>query len=221
MSTGFTALGEMAMSLAKVGAHSVMGPLLPRVADQIKEAISVKGRARPNCPEALQCVGVLAQALGSTWKTEATSLVQPMMSTGLSQPLVKTLQVICQFISSVLILEVRYLCLQTCYCGQLQLVLSTQTSLGSLSSAYRRFAAACVHVLFVWVLGPPELTVLTGLHCSATATNHNPHLHLLGFCMHCFTGAANLSVPHAVLCGVQPHRYCQIGKTLSRRQCPK
>ncbi|DBA66640.1 TPA: hypothetical protein ACH3X2_002209 [Trebouxia sp. C0005] len=89
---GFTALGEMAMSLAKVGAHSVMGPLLPRVADQIKEAISVKGRARPNCPEALQCVGVLAQALGSTWKTEATSLVQPMMSTGLSQPLVKTLQ---------------------------------------------------------------------------------------------------------------------------------
>ncbi len=93
MSTGFTALGEMAMALAKVGAHSVMGPLLPRVADQIKEAISVKGRARPNCPEALQCVGVLAQALGSTWKTEATSLAQPMMSTGLSQPLVKTLQV--------------------------------------------------------------------------------------------------------------------------------
>lgn len=31
-----------------------MGPLLPRVADQIKEAISVKGRTRPNCPEALQ-----------------------------------------------------------------------------------------------------------------------------------------------------------------------
>ncbi len=81
------------MALAKVGAQSVMGPLLPRVADQIKEAISVKGRARPNCPEALQCVGVLAQALGSTWKIEATSLVQPMMSTGLSQPLVKTLQV--------------------------------------------------------------------------------------------------------------------------------
>ena len=92
---GFTALGEMAMALAKVGAQSVMGPLLPRVADQIKEAISVKGRTRPNCPEALQCVGVLAQALGSTWRNEATSLVQPMMSTGLSQPLVKTLQVIC------------------------------------------------------------------------------------------------------------------------------
>ena len=83
------------MALAKVGAQSVMGPLLPRVADQIKEAISVKGRTRPNCPEALQCVGVLAQALGSTWRNEATSLVQPMMSTGLSQPLVKTLQVIC------------------------------------------------------------------------------------------------------------------------------
>ena len=111
MSTGFTALGEMAMALAKVGAHSVMGPLLPRVADQIKEAISVKGRARPNCPEALQCVGVLAQALGSTWKTEATSLVQPMMSTGLSQPLVKTLQVIHQFFLSVLLLEAKYLCL--------------------------------------------------------------------------------------------------------------
>ena len=51
---GFTALGEMAMALARVGAESVMGPLLPRVADQIKEAISVKGRTRPNCPEALQ-----------------------------------------------------------------------------------------------------------------------------------------------------------------------
>lgn len=42
------------MALARVGAESVMGPLLPRVADQIKEAISVKGRTRPNCPEALQ-----------------------------------------------------------------------------------------------------------------------------------------------------------------------
>lgn len=51
---GFTALGEMAMALARVGAESVMGPLLPRVADQIKEAIAVKGRTRPNCPEALQ-----------------------------------------------------------------------------------------------------------------------------------------------------------------------
>lgn len=81
------------MALSKVGAQPVMGPLLPRVADQIKEAISVKGRARPNCPEALQCVGVLAQALGPVWKAEATSLVAPMMSTGLSQPLVKTLQV--------------------------------------------------------------------------------------------------------------------------------
>ena len=81
------------MALSKVGAQPVMGPLLPRVADQIKEAISVKGRARPNCPEALQCVGVLAQALGPVWKAEATSLVAPMMSTGLSQPLIKTLQV--------------------------------------------------------------------------------------------------------------------------------
>lgn len=51
---GFTALGDMAKALARIGAESVMGPLLPRVADQIKEAIAVKGRARPNCPEALQ-----------------------------------------------------------------------------------------------------------------------------------------------------------------------
>jgi len=116
MSTGFTALGEMAMALAKVGAHSVMGPLLPRVADQIKEAISVKGRARPNCREALQCVGVLAQALGSTWKTEATSLVQPMMSTGLSQPLVKTLQVIRWVFLAVLLMKIRYLSAQAICC---------------------------------------------------------------------------------------------------------
>lgn len=41
----------------------------------------------------MQCVGVLAQALGVTWKAEASSLVQPMMATGLSHSLVKTLQV--------------------------------------------------------------------------------------------------------------------------------
>ena len=58
MVAGFTALGEMAMALARVGAEPVMGPLLPRVADQIKEAISVKGRTRPNCPEALQVSNV-------------------------------------------------------------------------------------------------------------------------------------------------------------------
>ena len=55
----FTALGNMASALADVGAEAVVGPALPRIADQIKEAISNKGRQRHSCPEALQ-VGQLS-----------------------------------------------------------------------------------------------------------------------------------------------------------------
>lgn len=55
----FTALGNMASALADVGAEVVVGPALPRIADQIKEAISNKGRQRHSCPEALQ-VGQLS-----------------------------------------------------------------------------------------------------------------------------------------------------------------
>ena len=62
------------MALARVGAESVMGPLLPRVADQIKEAISVKGRTRPNCPEALQVHAVTP--LRSMYVSATLSLLQ-------------------------------------------------------------------------------------------------------------------------------------------------
>ena len=58
----FTALGNMASALADVGAEVVVGPALPRIADQIKEAISNKGRQRHSCPEALQ-VGQLKQQM--------------------------------------------------------------------------------------------------------------------------------------------------------------
>ncbi len=173
------------MALAKVGAHSVMGPLLPRVADQIKEAISVKGRARPNCPEALQCVGVLAQALGSTWKTEATSLVQPMMSTGLSQPLVKTLQV---GNSPGFLGYVAYGSKLPERIGSLLL----PAILPAMSLPYYlpypchiacHVPAIPCHIpaILVWALNIPEFTSVIVLHCFARTTNHTPCLHPLGF----------------------------------------
>eukprot|EP00891_Asterochloris_glomerata_P006787 jgi/Astpho2/6787/fgenesh1_pm.00103_%23_6_t len=90
----FTALGNMASALADVGAEVVVGPALPRIADQIKEAISNKGRQRHSCPEALQCVGVLAGALKGAWMPEAAALVQPMVATGLSETLVQALQAV-------------------------------------------------------------------------------------------------------------------------------
>ena len=52
---GFVALGDTASALAAVGCTRGMEAVLPRVADQVREAITApRGRARPHCPEALQ-----------------------------------------------------------------------------------------------------------------------------------------------------------------------
>ena len=52
---GFVALGDTAIALAAVGCTRGMEAVLPRVADQVREAITApRGRARPHCPEALQ-----------------------------------------------------------------------------------------------------------------------------------------------------------------------
>lgn len=52
---GFVALGDTATALAAVGCTRGMEAVLPRVAEQVREAITApRGRARPHCPEALQ-----------------------------------------------------------------------------------------------------------------------------------------------------------------------
>ncbi len=52
---GFTALGDMALALADVGCADEMRKVAPRMAEQIREAISAqRGRKGVFCPEALQ-----------------------------------------------------------------------------------------------------------------------------------------------------------------------
>ncbi|KAK9863722.1 hypothetical protein WJX84_006709 [Apatococcus fuscideae] len=90
---GFTAIGDMATGLARVGMAQGLQAFTLRIADQIKEAISAKNRGKNNCPEALQCAGVLAQALREAWRPHASQLLEPMVATGLSPILVKSLKV--------------------------------------------------------------------------------------------------------------------------------
>lgn len=61
---------------------------------QVKEAVAApaRGRKGATCPEALQCVGVLAEALRGAWKPYAAALIEPMILTGLSPTLVMALQ---------------------------------------------------------------------------------------------------------------------------------
>ena len=52
---GFIALGDMALALADVGCADEMRVVAPRIAEQIREAISAqRGRKGVFCPEALQ-----------------------------------------------------------------------------------------------------------------------------------------------------------------------
>jgi hypothetical protein len=51
-----------------------------------------KVMARKHACVAAQCVGVLAEALGATWKPYAAALIEPMILTGLSLTLVMALQ---------------------------------------------------------------------------------------------------------------------------------
>lgn len=52
---GFIALGDMALALADVGCADEMRKVAPRVAEQIREAVSAqRGRKGVFCPEALQ-----------------------------------------------------------------------------------------------------------------------------------------------------------------------
>lgn len=70
-----------------------MEPVLPRLAEQLREAVAAtRGRKGASCPEALQCVGVLAEALHAAWKPYAAALIEPMILNGLSPTLVLALQ---------------------------------------------------------------------------------------------------------------------------------
>ncbi len=53
---GFIAIGDMALALAAAGCARGMEPVLPRLAEQVREAITVqRGRkGGTTCPEALQ-----------------------------------------------------------------------------------------------------------------------------------------------------------------------
>lgn len=83
---GFTAIAEMASSLAAAGvAGRMKAPtdFLRPIAAQIREALLSKGR-KVSCPEALECTGTLAVALKQDWQPHVMALLDPMFQTGLS-----------------------------------------------------------------------------------------------------------------------------------------
>lgn len=52
---GFVAIGDMALSLSLAGCAERMEPVLPRLAEQLREAIAApRTRKGVSCPEALQ-----------------------------------------------------------------------------------------------------------------------------------------------------------------------
>ncbi len=52
---GFVAIGDMALALASAGCAARMEPVLPRLAEQLREAIAApRSRKGVSCPEALQ-----------------------------------------------------------------------------------------------------------------------------------------------------------------------
>ena len=113
---GFESLGDTARALSAVGSAGGMEQLLPRIADRIRDALPPRSRTRPHCTDALkvrdscvaiwkyadtdaimqlvamQCVGSFAQALRGRWREHAERLIEPMISTGLSDTLVKAFQ---------------------------------------------------------------------------------------------------------------------------------
>lgn len=92
----FLALSDMATSLASLGFGPGFESCLPAIAAQIQETIAAsRGVKKPSravqCPEALDCVGSLSQALGTLWLPYAAQLLDAMMLTGLSPGLVSAL----------------------------------------------------------------------------------------------------------------------------------
>ncbi|GIL44136.1 hypothetical protein Vafri_1666 [Volvox africanus] len=94
----FAALADMAAALARVNCAAGFEGCLQNIYAAIREALSVppaaRAAARPRpatCPEALQCVGMLAVALGPLCRPYAATLIEPMVLTGISEVLVSSL----------------------------------------------------------------------------------------------------------------------------------
>ncbi|GLC61314.1 hypothetical protein PLESTB_001742500 [Pleodorina starrii] len=94
----FAALADMAAALARVNCAAGFEGCLQPIYASIREALSVppaaRAAARPRpatCPEALQCVGMLAVALGPLCRPYAAALIESMVLTGISEVLVSSL----------------------------------------------------------------------------------------------------------------------------------
>lgn len=93
---GFIAVGEMATALASAGVAGHMktpDDFLRPIAAQIRECLLARGRGgvKTQCSEALECAGTLCMALHEDWQLHMAQLLEPALSTGLSDSLVLAL----------------------------------------------------------------------------------------------------------------------------------
>uniref|UniRef100_A0A7S3R516 Serine/threonine-protein kinase TOR n=1 Tax=Dunaliella tertiolecta TaxID=3047 RepID=A0A7S3R516_DUNTE len=99
----FSAIAAMSAALADVGCASAFEACLPAISTQMKESIGLaKLKSRVSCPEALECAGVLARALGPVWRPHAAQLLEGIMLTGLSEVQVNALIEIAQALPELL-----------------------------------------------------------------------------------------------------------------------
>ncbi|PNW79096.1 hypothetical protein CHLRE_09g400553v5 [Chlamydomonas reinhardtii] len=94
----FAALADMAAALARVncaaGFEGCLSPIYVAIREALSAPPAARAAARPRpatCYEALQCVGMLAVALGPLWRPYAAALVEAMVLTGVSEVLVQAL----------------------------------------------------------------------------------------------------------------------------------
>nr|ABB13529.1 target of rapamycin kinase [Chlamydomonas reinhardtii] len=86
----FAALADMAAALAR----GCLSPIYVAIREALSAPPAARAAARPRpatCYEALQCVGMLAVALGPLWRPYAAALVEAMVLTGVSEVLVQAL----------------------------------------------------------------------------------------------------------------------------------
>ena len=80
------------LPLLKIGMYD-------RIMGQFMSCATHLGKPKLQCPEALQCVGALAKALGQQWRPYAQQLIEPMVSTGLSDTLVEALREVRSYVN--------------------------------------------------------------------------------------------------------------------------
>lgn len=92
--TAFLAIGEIALA---VGPN--IDPYLDSIVALVKDGLSNKNR-RNFCQEALTCLAMLTQAVGTSMESHVLNLIDDMFAGGLSQALVDALRDIVQHIPS-------------------------------------------------------------------------------------------------------------------------